>query len=142
MNICIPVTEFKGDQSTVCMHFGSAPGFVIADTETGQLLHITNQAQEHMCGSVDRLKEQKVDSVVVGGIGMGALNRLVTAGFQVLRTQPATLETILAAFKAGQLQPVTVQQTCSSHEGHHHGNHTHGGHGHGGHGAGGCGHHG
>lgn len=137
MNICIPVTEFKGGQSPVCMHFGSAPGFVIADSETGQLRHLVNEAHQHMCGSVDRLKDQQVDSIVVGGIGMGALNRLVAAGFQVLRTQPATIEMILAAFKAGQLQAVTLQQTCTSHSGH-----SHGGHAHGGHGAGGCGHHG
>ncbi len=34
MNICIPVNEDKGLQSPVCAHFGSAPAFMIVDTES------------------------------------------------------------------------------------------------------------
>lgn len=43
MNLCIPVTQDLGLQSPVCMHFGSAPLFLIVDTDSGATETIVNQ---------------------------------------------------------------------------------------------------
>ena len=37
MNICIPITRDNGIQSPVSLHFGSAPLFMVVDTESGSL---------------------------------------------------------------------------------------------------------
>ena len=42
MQICIPVVEDKGLQSRVSAHFGSAPAFMIVDTESGACRAIAN----------------------------------------------------------------------------------------------------
>jgi predicted Fe-Mo cluster-binding NifX family protein len=35
MNICIPTTDDEGLESKVCAHFGSAPAFLVVDTDSG-----------------------------------------------------------------------------------------------------------
>jgi len=102
MNVCIPVNRPENGTSPVCAHFGSAPAFVIANTEAGTYRSVTTGGQ-HMCGAIGTLRSEKVEGVIVGGIGMGALNRLAAAGIQVFAAQHATVDENLAALKAGQL---------------------------------------
>jgi predicted Fe-Mo cluster-binding NifX family protein len=111
----------------VCPHFGSAPGFAIVDTETGACRTLANAPHEHMCGSLDRLQQEKVDSLIVGGIGMGALNRLMAAGMRVFLAEHTGLDETVAAFKNGQLRPVTPDFACAGHGGGGHGHHHRGG---------------
>jgi len=127
MNLCIPVTEDLGLQSPVSAHFGSAPVFLLVDTESGACRPLPNRnlLHEHgMCQPLRSLEGQRVDGVVVGGIGMGALRKLQAAGIDVFRSELPTVETTLAAFKAGSLRPVTPATAC--------GHHGHGPHGPGG----------
>ena len=42
MNICIPVEADEGLDSLVCGHFGSAPAFMVVDTDTENCRAITN----------------------------------------------------------------------------------------------------
>ncbi len=70
--------------------------------ETGACRAIANQNEHHghgMCLPVGMLREENIDGVVVGGIGMGALNKM------------------LAAFRAGTLPPVTPGTACGRHQG-------------------------
>lgn len=120
MNICIPVDEDRGIRSPLCGHFGSAPYFMIVDTETGACRAISNQNEHHghgMCLPVGVLREENIDGLVVGGIGMGALNKMLASGIQVLRTDHPTVEEALAAFRAGTLRPVTPGTACGGHQG-------------------------
>jgi predicted Fe-Mo cluster-binding NifX family protein len=73
-----------------------------------------------MCGAISALQRENVESVIVGGIGMGALNRLAAAGIQVFAAQHATVDENLAALKAGQLPLVSLDGACA-HHGHGHG---------------------
>ena len=123
MNICIPVDDDQGVQSPVCAHFGSAPFFMIVDTDTGACRAIPNRNEHHahgMCQPLLALQGEVLGGIVVGGIGMGALNKLLMGGLQVYRAQHPTVEATLAAFKAGTLPLMTPQGACG-HHGHHHG---------------------
>jgi predicted Fe-Mo cluster-binding NifX family protein len=118
MNICIPVTEDKGLQSPVCAHFGSAPQFLIVDTGSGTCRAIPNRNQHHahgMCQPLAALVGESIDGIVVGGIGMGALQRLQAGGVRVfLATQP-TVEASLAALADGTLAEASPATACGHH---------------------------
>lgn len=122
MQICIPVLEDRGLDSRVSSHFGSAPAFMIVDTDSGACRVIGNRNEHHahgMCQPLAALAGEAVDGIIVGGIGMGALVKLQAAGITVFRaTQPTVAETI-AAFKDGLLEPVGQDGACASHHGHH-----------------------
>jgi len=118
MNICIPVEADNGLQSPVCAHFGSAPTFIIVDTDTGGCRAIVNgnQHQGHgMCAPLQSLQGEPIDAMVVGGIGMGALNKLGAAKIAVYLSQHATVDQVLAAFKAGSLQRMQPGMACAGH---------------------------
>jgi len=129
MNICIPVSADQGIASPVCAHFGSAPFFMIVDTENGTCRALPNQNQNHahgMCQPLMALQGEDLGGIVVGGIGMGALNKLMTAGLDVYHAQHPTVEMTLAAFNAGELRMMTAEAACGHHgQGHGHG-HAHG----------------
>ena len=124
MNICIPVTDDLGLQSPVCAHFGSAPFFMMVDTDSGVCRAIANQNAHHahgMCMPLAALKGETVDAIVVGGIGMGALNKLSVAGIRVYRASQPTVAETVDAFKAGSLQLVQPGMACAGHgHGHDH----------------------
>jgi len=88
MKICFPVESNKGLESNVYDHFGSAPTFVIFNTETKSHEIINNQNLEHehgKCSPVKALAGKVVDAIVVGGIGAGAVNKLNNMGIKVYR---------------------------------------------------------
>lgn len=135
MYLCIPVETDQGLESPVCAHFGSAPFFAFVDTEAGTVRCKPNGNQHHahgMCRPLAALEGETVDAVVVGGIGPGALGKLLAARIAVYASGCDTVGETVTALKSGALAPVDPRNTCG--HGHGHG----GGHGHG-HG-GGCGH--
>lgn len=122
MKICIPVEEDKGIESQVCLHFGSAPGFMIVDTETGSHRLIANRNQHHghgQCTPLSALQGEEVDAMAVGGIGGGALNKLTAANIRVYGCAKTSVAEIVADFKAGKLQPMQ-SSSCCQHHGHNH----------------------
>jgi methionine-gamma-lyase len=123
MVVCIPVNEDKGLESEVCAHFGSTPEFLIVETESSSCRAIPNRNQHHghgMCAPIASLDGERIDAIVVGGIGMGALNKLLAAGIEVFMAEHATVRETLAAFTAGALKPVQPGMACA-HHGHGHG---------------------
>ena len=123
MNICIPVNEDQGLQSPICAHFGSAPAFMIVDTDSGSCRAIPNGNQHHghgTCMPLQSLQGEYIDGMVVGGIGMGALNKLKAANVQIYISEFATVAEAIAAFKAGALKLMQPNMACAQHgEGHH-----------------------
>ena len=118
MNICIPIEEDKGLQSQVCAHFGSAPAFMIVDTDNKSCRTIPNRNQHHshgMCTPLASIQGENIDGMVVGGIGMGALNKLQAAGIQVYRSAHSTVAETLDAFKAGALKLMQPGMACAGH---------------------------
>ena len=120
MKICFPVQNNNGIDSLVYSHFGSAPVFVIVDTESGSVKSLSNGDQHHeqgACNPVMALNNEQVDAIVVGGIGGGALNKLNQKGIKVFRAQQPTVSENVALFNAGVLLEFTLQHTCSGHSG-------------------------
>ena len=118
MKVCFPVQNDEGIDSKVYNHFGSAPMFVVMDTNTNALSQIHNGDQHHIhgaCNPIKALDNQKVDAIVVGGIGAGALTRLNQMGIIVHRAQAATIRENMSMFAAQTLPTLTLQGCCGGH---------------------------
>ena len=118
MKICFPVQNDQGFESAVYNHFGSAPVFVVVDTDTNGVASINNRDQHHAhgaCNPMKALDNHKVDAIVVGGIGAGALTRLNQMGITVHRSQGETIRENLSMFQANSLPVLTVQGCCGGH---------------------------
>jgi predicted Fe-Mo cluster-binding NifX family protein len=118
MNICIPVENDNGLQSPVCSHFGSAPAFMIVDTATKACRVIVNQNNHHahgMCTPLAALQGESIDGMLVGGIGMGALNKLAAANIQVFLAEHDTVAEAVDAFNNGALKAMQPGMACRGH---------------------------
>lgn len=118
MNICFPVQNDEGLGSIVYNHFGSAPLFLIVDTATNSISVVKNRDQDHVhgaCNPIKALDNQKVDAVVVGGIGGGALNKLNQMGIRVHRAQAGSVGDNIAVLNSGGLPELTLQGCCGGH---------------------------
>ncbi len=120
MKVCFPVQRDEGLDSAVYNHFGSAAMFVVIDTATGERATINNRDQHHAhgaCNPMKALDHQKVDAIVVGGIGAGALTRLNQMGITVHRSQAATIQDNMTMLAAQTLPVLTIQGCCGGHSG-------------------------
>lgn len=129
MHVCIPVDEDKGLQSPVCRHFGSAPMFMLVPLDGSACRVIPNRNQQHahgQCSPLASLQGESLESVVVGGIGNGALGRLTASGIPVYKTQDTTVDAVMSAYKARTLPLMTSDMSCIHHG--HDGHHDHDGH--------------
>lgn len=118
MKIGIPVAEFCGLDSLVYGHFGSAPTFVLVDSETLAVEALGNQDRAHVhgqCSPIKALAGAKPEAVVVGGIGAGALLGLREAGIKVYRSAGATVADVVALLKKGDLKEVSWEDACTGH---------------------------
>jgi predicted Fe-Mo cluster-binding NifX family protein len=128
MKVCFPVPASGSNnlESQVYGHFGSAPGFVIVDTATRTICDVINRDQQHAHGACNPLRAlggQKVNAVVVGGIGNGALMGLLSAGLKVYQSQGRTIGENLALLEGNHLALLQPEQVCGGHgDGHGHGN--------------------
>jgi predicted Fe-Mo cluster-binding NifX family protein len=121
VRIAFPSEENKGAESAVYGHFGSAPYFVIVESEDGETVSILNQDRDHGQGNCQPLKAlggETVDAVVVGGIGAGALRGLLAGGIKVYRGVEGTVQDNLELIRAGRLPAFTFDRTCAGHGSH------------------------
>lgn len=120
MKLCFPVLQDAGIESNVHNHFGSAPVFLVVDTETRAVGAIVNRDRRHThgaCNPVQALDNQRIDAVIAGGIGAGALDKLHRAGIKVYHAQAQTIQENLALFASEGLPEFTLRHTCGGHGG-------------------------
>jgi len=118
VKVCFPVQHDEGLDSAVFNHFGSAPMFVVVDALSDAVSTISNGDRNHahgVCNPLKALDNQKIEAVVVGGIGAGALSRLNQAGIKVYRAQSKTVAENLALYKGNRLSEYSPLSSCSSH---------------------------
>jgi predicted Fe-Mo cluster-binding NifX family protein len=118
MKVCFPVLKAEGLESEVYGHFGSAPVFLFVETDGNNVTIVNNKEQHHehgACNPMKALDNQKVDAVVVGGIGAGALNRLNQLGIKVFRANAPTVNENIEMLKGENLSELTMQQCCPGH---------------------------
>jgi predicted Fe-Mo cluster-binding NifX family protein len=121
MKLCFPVSEDAGLESVVYEHFGSAPLFVIYDSEKKDVRAIQNSDAHHahgMCHPLKALDGESVDAVILGGIGTGALTKLNAMGVKVLKADGKTIRDNVGLYDEGKLGEITTG--CGMH-GHGHG---------------------
>ena len=120
MKICFPTMNLEGLESRIYEHFGSAPGFVIVDTETNVVEEISNNDLHHahgMCQPLKALGGREVDAVAVGGIGMGALMKLQAQGVRVYRVTEGTVGENISFILKQKLPEFDARFTCGGHAG-------------------------
>jgi predicted Fe-Mo cluster-binding NifX family protein len=120
MKLAFPVEKDDGMASPVFGHFGSAPFFVVVESENGAVESLGNKDRVHLhgqCQPLAALSGKVVDAVVVGGIGAGALMKLNDAGVKVYRAVEGTVSENLALFKSGRLPEMGFDHTCAGHQG-------------------------
>lgn len=118
MKVCFPTQFDQGIESTVFNHFGSAPAFVVVNTETKEVTAINNRDLHHVHGACNPLKAlsgEKVDAIVVGGIGAGALSKLNQLGIAVYKAMAPTVAGNISLLEGKALPVLTLQQCCGGH---------------------------
>lgn len=134
MNVCFPVMADAGMESTIYGHFASAPFFVIIDTDNRRCSAIANCDRENPyagCSPFSALRGQKLDGIVVGGIGDDSVRVMNLCGFKVYQASSESVAENVALFESSRLPEVAVLQShlegrCSSGESGHvcnHGSH-------------------
>lgn len=121
MKICIPVARDFGLDSATYGHFGSAPCFLVVDSETMQVQSIDNSNHNHehgACNPLGLIAGHAVQAAIVGGIGRRALMALQASGVDVLRFEGGTVREAVEGFKANQLPRFGPNDSCGGH-GHH-----------------------
>lgn len=118
MKLCVPVQDNNGLDSQVSLHFGSAPFFLILDSETTQFETVKNNNEHHahgMCHPVEAPNGASVDAVVVGGIGRRAIEGLNSAGITVYLGTEGSVQHILDAVINNTLEEMAADGACAGH---------------------------
>ena len=114
MKVCVPVSENKGMESVPFGHFGSAPEFVICDSNEVKSINNGDLGHEHgKCQPLKALEGNKVDAIIVGGIGAGDIMKLNAMGTKVYRGVNDTIEANLKLLKENKLQELSKDDACS-----------------------------
>jgi predicted Fe-Mo cluster-binding NifX family protein len=120
VKVCFPVHKDEGVNSKVYDHFGSAPEFIVVNTELQSTITVGNKDLDHVhgaCNPVMAVGGHKIDAVVVGGIGAGALRKLNADEIKVYKSASETVKENLELLKDDRLPELTLHHTCSGHQG-------------------------
>lgn len=116
MKVCFPVEQNNGIKSAIYGHFGSAPMFLVVDTDDNSVSVINNGNLGHdhgNCSPIKALNGQKIEALILSGIGAGAISKLRTMGVEVYQAVNPDIESNITLFKAGTLRKMS--STCAGH---------------------------
>jgi predicted Fe-Mo cluster-binding NifX family protein len=102
-------------------HFGSAPCFTVYDTEADSFEIINNSNEHHshgLCHPMGVLDSAKIDAVLCRGMGVRAVQKLNEAGVKAYRTDAETVEQVIACYRSGSVEEITVEKACTQHQCH------------------------
>jgi len=126
MNICFPVIEDAGMESTIYGHFASTPFFTIIDTETGLSRTIANCDRDNPfagCNPFSAIGREQLDGIVVGSIGDDSVRVMNMCGFKIYQASSASVAENVALFESNALPEVEFLQShlegrCGGESGH------------------------
>jgi predicted Fe-Mo cluster-binding NifX family protein len=117
MRLLIPTTDTTGPSAQLSGHFGRAPYYAVADTETGAVTTVANPSVSHGHGecvpATDIFGGDAFDAVVCQGIGRGAIARLEQAGVPVFVFDGPDVASAMAAFRDRSLRIAGTADSCS-----------------------------
>jgi predicted Fe-Mo cluster-binding NifX family protein len=120
MKVGFAVQTNEGMESKVYDHFGSAPVFIIVDTEGKEVFTVNNKDLHHVhgaCNPIMALDGKSVEAMVVGGIGAGAINKLNAMGVKVYGSAAPTVKENLELLGRNKLEELSVSNACRAHQG-------------------------
>ena len=120
LKIAVPTDGADGLTGRRSDHFGHCKHFTLVDIENGNITGVTALANDpHEAGGclkpVGVLKEQQVDTIVVGGMGAKPFQRFAEAGIKVFfadRVQCPDVESAVNSLLNGKLAQMNLQQLC------------------------------
>lgn len=118
MKLCIPVKQKDGKESSVYSHFGSAPAFLIFDTNSKEEIIIDNSNMNHdhgACNPIQTIGGSNVEAVIVGGLGGGAISKLKANNIKVFQSVKGTVEFNIEMFNKSLLTELTMEHACTQH---------------------------
>lgn len=121
MKLCMPTENNVGKESIVYGHFGSAPYFLIYDTESKSFETIENLNEHHAhgtCNPIESLAGKSVNAVVCKGMGLRAIQKLNQGGVKAFISEKNTVSEVVDDFLKGDLNEMTVDFACSDHSCH------------------------
>lgn len=127
MRICLPTTADDGTDTPVSEHFGRAPFYTVVDTDTDAVETVENTSK-HRGGTgspPELVAGLDVDAVLTDHVGKGAITRFDRHGIEVYGDASGTVADAVAAWEAGDLPRITLENVGEFG----HGDHDHG-HGH------------
>ena len=116
--IAVPSNGQGGLGGTRAGHFGHCDVFTLVDVEEGEIKDISIlQNQEHVQGGcmvpVNILSDNKVNALIVGGIGMRPLMGFKQVGIEVYHDdQQVEIEPVVKDLIAGNLSEIKNDQVC------------------------------
>ncbi len=116
--IAIPSNGEGGMDGTRSGHFGHCDVFTLIDVEEGKIKQVTPlQNQEHIQGGcmvpVNLLAANKVNALIVGGIGMRPLMGFKQVGIDVYHdAERAEIRPVVEDLIAGRLSKIKNDQVC------------------------------
>ena len=120
MKVGFAVHSDQGIESKVYDHFGSAPAFIIVDTDGKEVLTVNNQDLHHVhgaCNPIMALDGKSVEAMVVGGIGSGAITKLNAMGVKVYAAAAPTIKENLEFLIENRLHKLSPFDACRAHQG-------------------------
>jgi predicted Fe-Mo cluster-binding NifX family protein len=96
------------DGERVSSHYGQAEGFMLAEVDGGAVKSrsVIPAPAEHSCGGLAELfLEHRVNTVIVGGIGGGAIQHLNAAGIDIVAGASGSIDEVLSSYVDGSLVP-------------------------------------
>ena len=120
MKVGFAVQGNEGVESKVYDHFGSAPAFIIVDTEDKDVLTVNNKDLHHVhgaCNPIMALDGKSVEAMIVGGIGAGAIAKLNAMGVKVYAAAAPTVKENLYLLSQDKLEELSIYHACRAHQG-------------------------
>ena len=118
MRICIPTIDNRKHLSEVCNHFGSAPYFIIYDSEVNTYETVNNSDSEHehgMCHPTLNLREMNVDTVICKSLGRRAIQKLNEAGIKVCKADISYVNEIVHSLADAEFEEIDANDSCQGH---------------------------
>ncbi len=119
----IKIAVTTDEKNNVFQHFGKSEAFTIYELRGEELIskNVLNSNGSGHSELVGLLVEQKINVLICGGIGMGAMEGLLAAGILVIPGTQGDADVVTAAYLDGTL-PESNNPTCDHHhdDDHHH----------------------
>lgn len=119
MKICIPTENANDPNAAIYGHFGSAPFFIVFDTEDKNVFVIENNNSHHehgQCNPVGLLQINGINAIICKGIGPRAIQLMNSQGIKVYFSgDKENVIEIASDFSKGLLQEFSLDYACQSH---------------------------